>query len=152
MTEHFTLAEFTRSDTAARRGIDNALPAELVQHALATLEMMERIRAYLSRLAGSEVPIIITSGYRSPQVNMLVGSSSTSDHPKACAVDWRAPSFGTPFEVCQALAPQVGVLGIGQLIHEFGDWIHTSTRMPAKALNRIITISHAGTQVGILEA
>lgn len=152
MTPHFTLVEFTASATAARRGIDNTLPPDLVPAARQTLEMMERIRAYLSQLAGGEVPIIISSGYRCPALNMLVGSSSTSDHPKAAAVDWTAPSFGTPLEVCRALAPQVGALAIGQLIHEYGQWVHTSTRLPAKMVNRIITIGHAGTLPGIVEA
>ena len=148
---HFTLAEFTRSDVAARRGIDNTLPEPLVPAAMATLEMLERIRAYLSKLAGHEVPLLLSSGYRSPALNLAVGSSSTSDHPKAAAADWTAPGFGTPLQICQALAPQVGVLGIGQLIHEFGQWVHCSTLMPAKAANRIITITRAGTRVGIQE-
>ena len=152
MTPHFTLAEFTRSDTARRHRVDNTLPADLMPNALQTLQMLERIRAYLSQQAGGEVPIIITSGYRSPAVNALVGSGKTSDHLQACAVDWRAPSFGTAFEVARALAPQVGALGIGQLIHEYGDWVHTSTRMPTKMVNRIITIGHAGVTAGIVEA
>lgn len=153
MTPHFSQAEFTRSTVAARKGLDNSLPPELVPEALRTLEMMERIRAHLSKLAGRDVPISISSGYRSPAVNLAVGSSSTSDHPKASAVDWRADSFGSPTVICRELAPMVGVLGIGQLINEFpsahGGWVHTSTRVPAKLVNRIITISTAGVSVGI---
>lgn len=152
MTPHFTLAEFEASQTAARLRIGNRVPAELLPNAQATLEMLERIRDALSEHAGRAVPIIISSGYRSPNVNTAVGGSKTSDHIQACAADWTAPSFGTPFEVASFLAPRVGELGIGQVIHEFGAWVHTSTRVPSKALNRIITISHAGTQVGIVEA
>jgi hypothetical protein len=156
MTPHFTLAEFVRSDVAARRGIDNRLPAELMPAAFATLEMLERIRAELSRQAGREVPLRISSGYRCPPLNLAVGSASTSDHARAQAADWTAPAFGTPLEVCRALAPLVSTLGIGQLINEFpgpaGGWVHTSTAMPTKALNRIITITQTGAQVGIVEA
>ena len=36
-----------------------------------------------------EAPIIITSGYRSPEVNKLAGGSSTSNHLTGCAVDIR---------------------------------------------------------------
>jgi len=151
VTPHFSLAEFVRSDLAVRRGIDNRLPPELVPAALQTLEMMERIRQRLSELARRDVPILISSGYRSPALNMAVGSSSTSDHPRAAACDWTAPSFGSPHDVCQALVPLVGALGIGQLIHEFGQWVHTSTRVPQRVANRIITISHAGTVPGIVE-
>jgi hypothetical protein len=151
MTPHFNLAEFTRSDVATRRGIDNSLPAELVPAARQTLEMLERIRRRLSDLAQRDVPIIVSSGYRCPALNTVIGSSSTSDHIKACAADWSAPSFGKPVDVCRALAPMVGILGIGQLIHEFGQWVHTSTLVPQRVSNRIITISKAGVVTGIVE-
>ena len=37
----------------------------------------------------TEEPIIISSGYRSPELNRLVGGSPTSNHLKGCAVDIR---------------------------------------------------------------
>ncbi len=152
MTPHFNLAEFTASDVAARQGLNNSMPPFLVPAATETLQVLERIRAALCSLAGHHVPIIITSGYRSPAVNAAVGSRDSSDHQRAAAVDWKAPAFGTPLEICCALAPQMGVLRIGQLIYEFGTWMHTSTRAPAKPANRIITINRAGARVGIVDA
>lgn len=144
LSDHFTLEEFTASDTAVRLGLDNSVPPELMANALAAAAMMERIRDAL----GAK-PIIVTSGYRSPAVNKAVGSGPGSDHPKAMAWDFKCPAYGTPYEICQHLAPLVSVLDIGQLIHEFGRWVHVSTRTPDKLLNRIITISAAGTEVGI---
>ena len=155
MTPHFTLADFEASATAKAKRIDNALPTNLMPAALATLEMLERIRAHLCALAGHDVPIIISSGYRSPALNAAIGSTSTSDHPKGMAADWTAPRFGSPFDICTALAPHVSGLAIGQLINERvrgGAWVHTSTRMPLSAANRIITIGDAGTVVGIVAA
>lgn len=151
-TENFTLDEFTRSDAGVRGGITNALPSELADAALMTLQMLERIRAFLCEQAGHDVPILISSGYRCAEVNELVGGSKKSDHLLAAACDWTAPSFGSPFAVCRALAPQAAALGIGQLIHEFGRWVHTSTRVPGAAANRIITISAAGTFLGVVAA
>lgn len=152
LSPHITLAEFTASSTAARRGIDNTLPDRLMANALATAAMLETIRAYLSKLAGKDAPIIVTSGYRCLPLNRAVGSSDTSDHTKAMAADWRAPAFGTPYEIAKALAPLVEKLGIGQLIHEFpgpNAWVHTSTRTPTKPVNRVITIRPTGTELGI---
>jgi hypothetical protein len=149
LSKHFSLAEFTASDKARDLGIDNSLPAELLEAAIETAAMHERIRAYLSTLAGHPVPIIVTSGYRCLALNRAIGSKDTSDHPRMLAVDWKAPAFGTPYRVCKALAPEAASLGIGQLIHEFGAWIHTSRGTPARPANRVITISNAGTQLGV---
>src|SRR5687768_12909989 len=118
LSEHFTMAEFVESDTATRLGIDNSVPATLLVAAKDTCELLERIRARLSAIAGREIPIVVTSGYRCPALNAAVGSNNrTSDHPKAAAADFKAPAFGTPFEICQALVPHVHELGIGQVIH-----------------------------------
>lgn len=152
LTPHFTVEEFTASDTAARRGIDNSLPATLLPEAKRTFEMMERIRVRLSRLIGQEVPIVLTSGYRCLELNRAIGSSDSSDHVRAMAVDFKVGRFGTAYQVSRLLAPLVGELEIGQLIHEYGSWVHVSTRRPDKQLNRIITISKRGTEVGIVES
>lgn len=153
MTEirHFTLTEFEASQVATRNRWGNRVPADLLPNAEATLRMLQRIRDFLSERAGRDVPVVMSSGYRTPQVNLAVGGSPISDHIKALAADWTAPAFGTPLQVCQALAPEIEQLGIGQLIHEFGTWIHTSVRAPLHARNRVITVSHAGTRVGIVQ-
>jgi hypothetical protein len=151
LSPHFSLEEFTASDTALRRGIDNSLPPELMVNARSTAMMFERIRAHLIYVRGRPIPIILTSGYRCPELNRAIGSSDTSDHRKAMAGDARAPEFGTPYEVCQVLAPVVSLLNIGQLILEYGSWFHVSTRIPDKSVNRIITIDKRGTHVGIVQ-
>lgn len=150
---NFTLDEFTASTTAARRRIDNTLPDALVPQAWATLALLQTIRAHLSAKAGRDIPIQILSGYRCPALNTAVGGAPSSDHVRAMAADIRAPAFGTPYQVARELAPSVSVLGIGQLIMEFpgpNGWVHVSTRIPDKALNRIITISGQGAQVGVV--
>ena len=152
LTPNFTVQEFTASDTAARLGIDNSLPPTLLVAATDTCHMLELVRDRLGQLAGHPVPVILTSGYRCPALNTAIGSSPSSDHVKALAADFKAPAFGTPYQVAQALAPLVTELGIGQLIHEYGQWVHLSTRRPDKQLNRIITISKRGTEVGVVAA
>lgn len=149
LSPHFSLSEFTDSDTALRLGIDNSLPDSLLEEAMATADMQERTRAYLSHIAGRDIPIVQTSGYRCLALNTALRSKPTSDHVKALAGDWKAPSFGTPYEICRVLSASVDLLGIGQLIHEYGTWVHTSRRRPDKLVNRVITIGHDVELVGI---
>lgn len=148
LTPHFSLAELTASSTAASKGLDNTPTPEAAQHLLRTAEMLERIRATLG------VPVTVTSGYRSRAVNQAVDGAPTSDHQRGMAADIVAPRYGTPLQIARALAPLVDVLGIGQLIYErFGStsWVHVSTRVPDKRVNRVITITSAGTQLGVQE-
>lgn len=152
LTEHFSVTEFTFSETASRAGIDNRLPERLLADAERTAQLLERIRSFLSDLAGREIPMDVTSGYRCIKLNQALRSDNSSDHVIAHAADWRARSFGTPFQIACALVPYATALGIGQLIHEFGSWVHVGRRAPIDPINRVITIDHQGTRAGILPA
>lgn len=153
LSEHFTVAEFTGSRTAVERGIDNDLPLDLLANARATAAMLERIRSYLSDLKGSTVPILIQSGYRSEALNRAVGGSPRSDHMQALAADIRAPAFGRPIDIARALEDVTDEMGIGQLISEFPDgngWVHVSIQAPERDINRVLTVTRAGTVPGIV--
>ena len=148
MTPHFSLPELTRSAKAQALGIDNTPTPAALANLRATANMLERIRAALG------APLVITSAYRCPALNAAVGGRTSSDHQQGEAADFVAPGCGTPYDVCRALAPQVSVLGIGQLILEGvggKQWVHVSTRVPLKPVNRVITITDAGAQLGIQE-
>lgn len=148
LTPNFTLEELTRSSTATRLNLPNWPTAEDRRRLQTTAEMLQRIRDTLG------FPVIVTSGYRSPDVNRAVGGVTSSDHARGQAADIVVPGFGTPYQVAKALAPLVSVLGIGQLILEgIGgkQWIHVSTRVPDRPVNRVITITDAGARVGIQE-
>ena len=43
-------------------------------------------------------PVVISSGYRCPELNAAVGGSKTSQHMKAQAIDFTCPGFGDPSE------------------------------------------------------
>lgn len=146
LTANFTLDELTRSTTAQRLRLDNTPPPVLLPQLQETAEMLQRIREHLQRA------VIVTSAYRSPEVNRAVGGVTSSDHTRGQAADIVAPGFGTPYEVAKELAPMVSVLGIGQIILEGvkgKQWVHVSTRLPEKLVNRVITITDAGARVGI---
>ncbi len=148
LTAHFTLAELTASAKARALGLDNTPPADVLPRLVLLAEMLERIRATLGE------PITVTSGYRSPAVNRAVGGITNSDHTLGLAADIVGPAVGTPYVLAKRLAPLVQTLCIGQLILEGmrgKQWLHVSTRAPAQACNRVITITDAGTQPGIQE-
>lgn len=136
LTEHFTLDEFTRSSTALRRGIINNPTPEIAQRLLITATGMEQIRALLG------APVIINSGYRSPELNAVIGGSSTSQHSKGEAADFVAPGFGSPREICLAILDSD--IAFDQLIEE-GNWAHISfTDNPRRS---ILTAHFSGGRV-----
>lgn len=142
LTEHFSLEEFTFSEIAARKGLDNT-PSEVVTANLRIVaERMETIREAIQQ------PIIITSGYRSERVNKLVGGSATSAHCDGWACDFRSPAFGSNY----ALARRVSGLGLkfDQIIHEYGQWVHVSFDPRTRLQLLTIFSSKIGYKPGIL--
>ncbi len=120
VSRHFKPAELEGSKIALERGIDNRCP-EVLRPNLAILAAgLERLRAYLHGK-----PVIVSSGYRCPELNKLVGGSDKSQHMKGEAADIRVPEFGDPQAVAKALLPARFILGIDQLILE-SSWVHVS--------------------------
>jgi zinc D-Ala-D-Ala carboxypeptidase len=115
-TIHFSLAEMTVSEVAARLGLDNTPDASAMANLQFVSECMERIRALLGNH-----PIVVHSGYRSPEVNRAVGGVSTSAHCQGLACDFVCPAFGTQVEV--SLAIMKSDIEYDQLILEYG-WVH----------------------------
>lgn len=137
LTDHFSLEELIASETAARSGIDNTPPAELMSNLIALAKGLERVRAALGGR-----PIHINSGYRSPALNAAVGGAKKSRHMEGLAADILCPQFGRPLEVCRAIVA-AGVQ-TDQIIHEFGKWCHVSFAAPGKVpRGELLTIASA---------
>ena len=117
LSPHFSLDEFTASQTATRRGIDNTPPPAVIETLKRTALGMEGIRAVLG------APIIISSGYRSPALNRSIGGAPKSQHVTGHAVDFICPGFGSPLEVCRTIVKSG--IAYDQLIYE-GTWVHVS--------------------------
>ena len=86
LTEHFTLAEFERSATAAALGIDNRVPPQYVP---VLQQLCQQVLEPLRHFVGQ--PIVITSGYRCSQLNVKVGGAYASQHTLGEAADLRLP-------------------------------------------------------------
>lgn len=119
LTNNFTLEEFTASQEAARKGLDNTPAKGIFKNLIFTAENMELVRNVLNGY-----PILISSAYRSPAVNAAVGGSKTSQHMTGQAVDFTCPKFGTPREIVQRI--KNSGISFDQLILEFDRWVHIS--------------------------
>lgn len=118
MSQHFSLDEFTASQTASRKGIDNTPPADIVANLRLLAATLEHVRSLLDNHA-----IRISSAYRCLALNRAVGSSDTSAHVQGYAVDFTCPGFGAPQAVANKIAESP--IKFDQLIYE-GTWIHMS--------------------------
>ena len=83
LTENFSLNELTKSQTAERKGIDNTPSAEHQENLKSLCEMiLQPIRDHFGQV------VSVSSGYRSPELCVAIGSSTKSQHASGCAVDF----------------------------------------------------------------
>lgn len=118
LSQHFTLAELTRSATGARKGLDNTPTQEVIAN-LTTLceKILEPLRAKIGK------PLIVLSGYRSQEVNKAVGGAKNSQHLTGNACDFYVDghTIAELFELIRKSG-----LEYDQCLEEFGQWIHIS--------------------------
>jgi hypothetical protein len=141
ISQHLNLSELTRSDSAKRNGIDNTPTAEHLENfKLLAEKVFEPIRAHF------KVPIFISSGYRSAELNKAIGGAGkivngiyvpSSQHctGEAIDIDMDGSSSGvTNADVYNFIKDN---LEFDQLIWEFGtdknpDWVHVSYESKGK--------------------
>jgi zinc D-Ala-D-Ala carboxypeptidase len=116
LSEHFSVAEMTFSQTAVRKGISNNPPPQ----AVAALEklcvnVLEPVRAHFGK------PVRISSGYRSQALNKAVGGSGTSEHCFGRAADIVVPGVDN-LRLAKWIRDN---LSFRQVIME-GSWVHVS--------------------------
>jgi hypothetical protein len=124
LSANFNLAELTKSQTATRKGIDNT-PSPGHQDNLKSLceAILQPVREHFGRV------VTVTSGYRSPELCIAIGSKITSQHAKGEAADFEI--FGVSNK---ALADYINeTLHYDQLILEYWNesdpnsgWVHCS--------------------------
>jgi zinc D-Ala-D-Ala carboxypeptidase len=123
LTRNFTLSELTKSDTAIRKGINNNPSAEQIEKLKSLCEnILQPVRDHFGRVK-------ITSGFRSVELCMAIGSSANSQHAKAEAADFECPGVDNA-ELADWIKRE---LPYDQLILEFytpgepnSGWIHCS--------------------------
>jgi hypothetical protein len=129
LSSHFSLEELTASQTASRNGIDNAPGRSELRNLKTLASVLERVRGAL----GGK-PVLISSGYRCPELNAAVGGSTSSAHMQGLAADFIIPKFGTVLQTARAVAAVD--IPFDQLIFEYGDWIHLGLAAAGRAPRR----------------
>jgi putative chitinase len=138
LTQHFNLKEFTRSETAMRKGIDNTPNAVHANNLKLVCEkILEPVRNHFGK------PVRINSGYRGPALNAAVGGSSKSQHCNGEAVDFEIDGLANP-ELAKWVSENCE---FDQIILEFYDpkegpnsgWVHASYSSSGNNRKQLLT-------------
>lgn len=132
LSTHLDLSEVIRSDSAKRNGISNMPTKEHIANFMLLAEkIFEPIREHFG------VPIRISSGYRSKELNEKIGGSSTSQHSSGEALD--IDNDGTTITNKQIFDYIKDNLEFDQLINEFNySWVHVSYKSTGKQRKQIL--------------
>lgn len=117
LSPNFSLKELTQSEYAERHGLDNTPDAKTIENLKRMAALLEQVRAVCG------VPIVVTSGYRSPAVNAGIGGSKTSQHCFGCAADIKGVRLSIDDMMKKIIASDIKY---DQLIKEFNSWVHIS--------------------------
>lgn len=142
LSEHFSLEELEITQV---RGVDNTAPPDVVSNLKLVAAKLEEVRALLG------MPIIVSSGYRSPAVNVAVGGAAVSAHMLGYAADFICPTYGTPLRICEAIA--ASPIKFDQMIEEGWQsgargWVHIS--VDPRMRREILTADFSGRNVKYL--
>ncbi len=139
LTKNFPLSDFLESQIARRQGIKEQFnpPKQVVDNLrLLSINILQPLRDHIKS------PIIISSGWRSPQVNRIAGGVTNSQHLTGQAADIYATKISNAklFELIQKLN-----LPYDQLLWEFGTkqepaWVHVSFKPNVKPRKQILYI------------
>ena len=151
LSPNFSLKELCKSQTAARKGLNNIPDASWEKHIVENLvelagNILQPIRENFN------IPFTPSSGYRSPALNDAIGGSKTSQHSLGQAVDIEVPT------VDNATLAQwiIDNLIFDQLILEFykkgeptSGWVHVSYKNEGNR-KQILTYDGKNYQKGLI--
>jgi zinc D-Ala-D-Ala carboxypeptidase len=142
LSKNLALAEVMRSETAKRKGISNMpTPEHIENFKLLAENIFQPIREHFG------VPIILSSGYRSKELNKAVGGALSSQHCTGEAID--IDMDGTTVKNAEVFNFIKDNLNFDQLIWEFGtdsnpDWVHVSYESTGKQRKQILKAVKSG--------
>jgi hypothetical protein len=131
--KYFTIAELCKSTTADRLGINNRCNQE---HVVALTALVDNVLDPLRTWYGK--PLIVSSGYRCPELNAAIKGSKTSQHMSGQAADidtGNRQQNKLLFEYIRKNLP------FDQLIDESNfAWVHVSFRVDGNNRNQVLSL------------
>lgn len=141
LSDHFSLAEMTKSQTAERRNLPNNPDKDAIEAMkLLCINILEPVRNHFDK------PFTPSSGFRSAELCVAMGSSVSSQHTKGEAADFEVPGVSN-LDLATWI---VGNLDFDQLILEFykggnTGWVHCSFKQEG---NRRDVLTYQGKESG----
>ncbi len=144
LSKNFTLKEFTKSQTAERRDIDNTPNDEHLENAEFLFgNVVQKVRDNFG-------PTTINSGYRGPELNEAVGGSKKSQHCHGQAADIEVPGVSN-YEVAKWITDNCD---FDQVILEFytpgipdSGWVHVSYKQEGNRKSILTAMKENGKTV-----
>lgn len=146
LSENLSLSEIIRSESAKRKGVSNMPTDEHIGNLKVLAEkIFQPIRENF------RVPILISSGYRSKELNAAIGGSLTSQHCSGEAIDIDmdgTPHGVTNLDIFNFIKDK---LDFDQLIWEFGsdtnpDWVHVSYKVKGANRKQVLKAVKSGSK------
>jgi hypothetical protein len=140
ISKHLSLAEVMRSETAKRNGISNMpTPEHIENFKLLAEKVFEPIREHFG------VPIHISSGYRSKELNKFIKGSSSSQHCEGKAIDIDVDGSASGLTNKEVFDFIKDNLIFDQLINEYDySWVHVSYNSNGKQRKQVLNAIKKG--------
>lgn len=138
ISKHLSLAEVIRSEAAKRKGISNMPTKQHLSNFVALAEnVFEKVREHF------DVPIYISSGYRSAELNYIIGGAVNSQHSMGEAIDIDMDGSDSGVTNADIFNYIKDNLEYDQLIAEFPkngnpSWVHVSYKSKGKQRKQVL--------------